>query len=99
MKWLSTKKVWPGNQYKPESGYETPEFIIIYHHGDDELMTNLAFWDGTKFVIGTTCYCDSCDCDCNYQKDYSDECEVTHWCLLEIPNIDMERYFEESNPS
>lgn len=92
MKWYSIKNFLPGDQFKPEEGYETPEFYVIYHHGDNALMTNLAFWDGDKFILGTCCYCTECDCDCNYSHSYSDECYVTHWMPLEFPEFDMEIY-------
>ena len=58
-------------------------------------MTNLAYWDGKRFILGTTCYCNKCDCDCNYDQDYSGECEVTHWMPLELPEFEMERYFDD----
>ncbi len=48
MKWYSTKNFLPGDEYKPVDGYITPEFYVIYHHGDDELMTNLAYWNGKR---------------------------------------------------
>jgi hypothetical protein len=95
MRWHSTKQFLPGDEYTPKEGYITPEFYVVYHHGDDELMTNLAFWNGSKFILGTTCYCDKCRCDCNYPIEYSNECEVTHWAHLELPEFEMERYFDE----
>ena len=55
MKWYSTKHVWPGNEYKPKAGFITPEFYVVYHHGDNEFQTGLAFWNGEKFIVGTTC--------------------------------------------
>jgi hypothetical protein len=79
----------------PEEGYITPEFVVVYHHGDNEMMTNIAFWNGERFILGTTCYCDECDCDCNYWKSYSDECVVTHWAEIELPEFEMELYEEE----
>lgn len=95
MRWYSTKQFLPGDEYIPREGYVTPEFYVVYHHGDKELMTNLAFWNGSKFILGTTCYCDECQCDCYYHIEYSNECEVTHWAPLELPEFEMEHYFDE----
>ncbi len=95
MKWYSTENFFPGNEYIPSSGYLSPEFIVIYHHGDEELMINIALWDGNKFIIGSNCFCEECDCDCIYQKKYSEECQVTHWSHIEIPEFNMEIYFDE----
>lgn len=52
-------------------------------------------WDGTKFIIGSTCYCDECSCDCNYNQSYSKECEVTNWAYIDLPEFGMERYFDD----
>jgi hypothetical protein len=95
MKWYSAKNLLPGDEFKPQEGYITPEFIVVYHHGDNELMTNMAFWDGEKFILGTICYCHTCECDCNYSREYSEECEITHWLPIELPEFEMERYFDE----
>jgi len=92
MKWYSAKHFLPGDEYKYTPGYEGQELYIIYHHGDNALMTNLAIWDGKNFKIGTTCYCDECDCDCSYHSAYSSECIVTHWMPLELPDFDMDVY-------
>jgi hypothetical protein len=95
LRWYRMEKSRPGEGFKPQPGYLTTEFVVVYHHGDNELMTNMAFWNGERFVIGTTCYCYECDCDCNYPKEYSEECVVTHWAEIELPEIGMEIYFEE----
>lgn len=93
--WVSTEHGWPGNRYKPAKGYTTQEFVVIYHHGDKEMMTNIAFWDGRRFVIGGTCQCNECGCGCDYQGRYSKECHVTHWMPIEIPGFGMSIYLGE----
>lgn len=95
LRWYSINDHKPSDDYKPKSGYMTDEFLVVYHHGDNELMTNIAFWNGERFIIGTTCYCYECECDCNYPAEYSEECEVTHWAVIDLPEFEMERYFEE----
>lgn len=96
MKWHSTKQFLPGNEYiyQPAEFIET-QFYVIYHHGDNALMTNLATWDGKRFILGTLCYCDKCKCECYYMDEYSKECEVTHWMPLELPEFEMDIYFDE----
>lgn len=94
LKWYSTKEFWPGNEFIPKDGFVMQEFYIIYHHGDNELMTNLAFWNGKRFIVTPTCYCTECMCDCYYQSDYSDEIKITHWALLELPDFEMGIYFD-----
>ena len=90
--WRSTRYSWPGDKYIFDCLLNEIYFIVVYHHGDNAIMHNFATWNGNSFVIGTTCYCDECDCDCSYRQDYSKGCFVTHWHLFEEPVFDMDIY-------